>query len=186
MAMGGHGYRDQARALDERRSELRGRVAELDDEAPPSMRRRLPAKLRDELTQLRVDSEPLDDSAESLMSAECAVERYEQKLDEALGLAAELGRSLDSFIPRRGEVVRWAGFSAASVALMMLVVQQLGLADFMLQAVGVRVLRASADIPAARVSFQAAPWLGDQQARDVVRVKPASGSAVLVRMSDRR
>jgi hypothetical protein len=184
--MGSHGYRDQAQVLHERHSELRGRVCELDDEAPPSMRRRLPAKLRSELSELRAASEPVDNSVESLMMAEQAVEQYERKLDEALGLAAELGRSVNSFIPRRGEIVRWAGFSAASVALMMLVVQQLGLWDFMLQAVGVRVLRASADIPSARVSFQAAPWLSKGETPDVVRVKSPAGSAVLVRMGDRR
>ena len=184
--MGGHGYRDQGPALLTRRSELIERVAKLDDEAPASMRRRLPRRLCIELDQLRAASDPDDESAEALMVAERAVERYERRLDEALGLAAELGHSVNSFIPRRSEIVRWAGFTSASVALLMVVVQQLGLAEFMLHAIGVRGLRANAGIPAVRVSWEAAPWFQKVQARDIVRVKRRSGAPVLVHVGDRR
>lgn len=81
--------------------------------------------------------------------------RLERALDEALGLTAELQRTVDSVLPPAGAMLRWAAMSGLSAALLALVVAQLGLGDFMLQAFGVKVLRATATMPCDRFSFEA-------------------------------
>jgi hypothetical protein len=152
--MGAFGYRDGSAALSERMAEHRARVAEIDEEVPQSARRRLPRKLRRELEQLRSASDPCAESASELMSAEHAVELYEAKLDEALGLAAELRRSVEPVV-RREALLRWAGFGALALLILMLVVRQAGLGDFMLLAIGVKVHRISEELPTARFAYEA-------------------------------
>src|SRR5262245_41596461 len=107
--MGAVGYRDGSVALRQRLAEHRARVAELGGEVPESARRHLPRGLRREIERLRAASEPAGDSARELMAAERALDQYEGKIDEALGLAAELRRSVEPWL-RRDTVVRWLGF----------------------------------------------------------------------------
>ena len=154
VGMGPIGYRDGSAALDQRRAEHRVRSRELDDQCSQSARRQLPRKLRRELERLRAAAEPAGESMQELMAAEKALDAYEDKLDEALGLAAELRRSVEPFV-RRDVLVRWFGFTSLSVVLLSTAVQQAGLGDFMLSAVGVKVLRATAMIPASRLAYEA-------------------------------
>src|SRR4030095_5898618 len=123
--MGAIGYRDGSVALDERRAEHRARVAELDDCCSQSARRQLPRKLRREIERLRAATEPADDSARELMAAERALEVYEQQLDEALRLAAELRRSVEPFV-RADTLVRWIGFGVVSLVLILIGVREAG------------------------------------------------------------
>jgi hypothetical protein len=152
--MGASGYRDGSVALEQRRAEHRARFRDLDDQCSQSARRQLPSKLRRELERLRAAAEPAGDGAQELMAAEKALEAYEHKLDEALGLAADLRRSVEPFV-RRDALIRWFGFTSLSIALLSLTVQEAGLGDFMLSAMGVKVLRATAMIPASRLAYEA-------------------------------
>lgn len=154
VGMGAIGYRDGSVALEQRRAEHRARSRELDDQCSQSARRQLPRKLRRELERLRAAAEPAGESMQELMAAEEALDAYEHKLDEALGLAAELRRSVEPFV-RPDALMRWVGFTTLSVALLSMTVQQAGLGDFMLSAVGVKVLRATAMIPASRLAYEA-------------------------------
>jgi hypothetical protein len=147
-------YRDGSEALDQRLAEHRARIAELDDEVPQSTRRLLPRKLRSELEQLRSNSTPAGASARELMDAERALEDYENKLDEALGLAAELRRSVEPVV-RRETLVRWLGFGVLSLVLLVVAIQQAGLGDFMLLALGVKPTRVTTDIPTTRLAYEA-------------------------------
>ena len=67
----------------------------------------------------------------------------EQLLDEELGLHAELHKSLDSVLPSRTALLRWAGFTSVALLLLLLVVQQLHLGSFMMAAMGMKVERAA-------------------------------------------
>ena len=78
--------------------------------------------------------------------AEHAADEYERLLDEALGLGAELRKSVEPMLPRKEVVVRWSGLLALSLAFMLLAVHQVGLGDFMLRAFGIRVHRAANEL----------------------------------------
>lgn len=132
-------------------------MASVDDDVPPSARRRLPKGLQKRLGALRDASEPADDSVTALLVAEEAAERYESTVDEALGLAAELGRSVDPVLPRAEVAAKWAGLLLLSTSLLAGAVHQLGLGDFMLRAFGVASKRARDEIPASRVAYEAEP-----------------------------
>ena len=138
-------------ALAARRAEHRARLAELDGAAVAH----LPGQLRDELTELRARAEPGDDTVAALQRAERAADAFETQLDEDLGLAADLFRSMNPILPRRRVLFRWAGFAAGAVALVTVAGTQLGLDDFMLRAMGVKVQKAGVAIPTGRLEYQA-------------------------------
>ena len=140
-------YRHRRAALADRRREHRARLQRLDrevDAAPSS--RRLTRTLTSRLSDLRERAEPGDGSVDALVSAERAAEEYERSVDEALGLDAELRKSVDPLLPRKEVVVRWLGFGALSLAMIYATVYQMGLDDFMLRALGVKMQRAESEL----------------------------------------
>lgn len=154
-------YRERQEALRERREALTKRLDELDHElegAPSS--RRLPKVLRSRLGELRLRAVPNDDSVESLQVAERAVDHFEETLDEALGLGAELRKSVEPILPRKESLLRWGGFAALSLVGMLAVVYELGLDDFMLRAFGVKVSRASIELSTSAPVRRAVVRLG--------------------------
>ncbi|MEQ9324966.1 MAG: hypothetical protein RIF41_37710 [Polyangiaceae bacterium] len=154
-------YRERQEALRDRREALARRLDELDQElggAPSS--RRLPTVLRSRLEDLRVRATPTDESVESLQVAELAADRFEDTLDEALGLGAELRKSVDPILPRKESLVRWAGFATLSLVVMFAMVYELGMSDFMLRAFGVKVSRASIELSTSPTVRRAVVRLG--------------------------
>ncbi len=135
------GYRDRVSALQARRDEHARRLCALDSDARSSVSRSLSRRQHERLTSLRERAQPEDDSAEALSRAEDAIESCEQLLDEELGLHAELHKLLDSILPARAALLRWAGFASVSLLLLLLVVHQLHLGSFMMAAIGMKVER---------------------------------------------
>src|SRR5690606_29619307 len=80
-----------------------------------------------------------------------AADAYEQTLDEALGLGAELERSLRSPWPEPSVIARWMTFGTAALALVAL---QLHLTDFLWRAPGADVGTARPDLTGARIFFE--------------------------------
>jgi hypothetical protein len=111
--------------------------------------------LRRKLSDRRATAEPVGSSAEHAICAERSLWALERDMDEALGLAAELRATVNPVLPSLAVVARWAAMTVASCALLVLLVGQLGLGDFVLQAYGVKVLRANATMPCERVAFEA-------------------------------
>jgi hypothetical protein len=142
------GYRDRPSALFERRCRHRQRIGQLDGEAKGRSRRRLDRRARRRLQELRHQAEPEDDSVAALVAAEGAADDYERLLDESLGLGAELRKSVRPILPPREVWLRWAGFAAVSLSVLLLGVHEFGMGDFMLRALGVRVLRLDAGVSA--------------------------------------
>lgn len=157
----GSAYRRRQEALKERRHALEARLTEIDAElegVPSSWR--FPKGLRQRLGELRSAAVPDDESVEALVVAERAAETFEETLDEALGLGAELRKSVDPLLPRKETVVRWMGFASLSLTLLLVGVHQLGLADFMLRAVGVKVQRAGIEMSTSGAVHRTAIRLG--------------------------
>lgn len=145
-------YRDGSDAVRARLDDVRARLEELDGHL---VGRPLPAILERRLERLRGEAAlPASASAEDLVRSERAMGELEREVDEMLGLAAALQRTVDPVVPPRAVLVRWAGLVAASSALLVGAVVQLGMGDFMLQALGVEILRADA-MPFDRLSFEA-------------------------------
>lgn len=154
-------YRERQEALRDRREALARRLDELDHELDgvPSSRR-LPRVLRARLDDLRGRATPTDDSVESLQIAEHAADRVEETLDEALGLGAELRKSVNPILPRKESIARWAGFASLSLVALFALVYEFGLSDFMLRAFGVKVHRASIEMSTSRPVRHAVVRLG--------------------------
>lgn len=143
-------YRTAQSALVNRREEHRARLERIDEEQPIS-HRRLSRRLQRRLAALREDAQLEDESARSLFEAEQAVDAYEARLDEALGLSAEMRKWMKPMLPRRTEVVRWASFAVAAVVSMTAAVHYLGLTGFMWRALGGEVARARPDLTASEL-----------------------------------
>ena len=154
-------YRERQQALRERREALARRLEGLDEELTgvPSSRR-LPKVLRSRLEDLRHKATPTDESVESLQVAERAADRFGETLDEALGLGAELRKSVEPILPRKESLIRWAGFASLSLVVLLAVVHELGLTDFMMRAFGVKVSRASIELSSSRPVRRAVVRLG--------------------------
>jgi len=154
-------YRERHEALRDRREALERRLVELDTELEgvPSSRR-LPRVLRERLEGLREDIVPRDETVEALVIAERAADRFEDGLDEALGLGAELRKSVEPILPGKEALLRWGGFGALSLVMLLGVVHELGLSDFMLRAFGVKVERASVELSSSRPVRRAVVRLG--------------------------
>jgi hypothetical protein len=147
-------YRDGRDALRLRFVDLLSRLEEIDEQLEPHMGG-LSATLRARLTSMRRAAAPSNGSAEELVRAERAAVALEREVDEALGLAADLQRAVDSMLPSAVTLARWAGLATLASVLLVVSVVQAGLGDFMLQAFGVKVLRANAALPCDRFSFEA-------------------------------
>ena len=161
-------YRERQEALRERRDALAGRLDELDEElAGVPSSRRLPKVLRTRLEDLRQQATPEDESAQALQAAERAADRLEQTLDEALGLGAELRKSVDPILPRKESLVRWGGFACLSLGVLIALVYELGMSDFMLRAFGVKVSRASIEMSTSHPVRRAVIRLGAEPESDM-------------------
>jgi hypothetical protein len=147
-------YRDGLCPLRVRLADHASRLAEL-DAALARYRRPLSNLQRRRLARLRRRATPAGDTAKGLMDAERALARYGRCIDDSLGLAADLRRTLSPVFPSPVTLLRWAGFVAVALVLLLGAVKQLGLGDFMLQAFGVTVPRLNADIPCERVAYEA-------------------------------
>lgn len=147
-------YRDGSDAVRARLDDVRARLDELDGQLARHLRP-LPIALRRRLDCLRDEAAlPPSASADDLVRSERAMGDLEREVDEMLGLAAALQRTVDPVVPPRAVLMRWAGLLTASSTLLVVGVLQLGLGDFMLQAFGVEILRAHA-MPFDRLSFEA-------------------------------
>ena len=144
------GYRDADEALRSRLARHRERLAELDGAAPASSRR-LPRRLRRRLASLRERAQLGENGAHALACAERAADAYEQTLDEALGLGAELAKSLRSPWPEPAVLARWMAFGAASLVIVGI---QLHVTDFLWRAPGAHVGTAHPDLTGARIFFE--------------------------------
>lgn len=166
------GYRDTSEALGDRSQALRHRLAELDAEAPSSVRG-LPPPVAARLAELRREAElpagPAPGAA-AVQRAEEAVLAYETALDEALGLHAQLQKSVGGVIPDGRTVGRWAGFAATALVGLTGAVYELGLGDFMLRAFGAEVAIARPQLTAGQVFLDVA--LEAQRPRDTAPEAP--------------
>ena len=154
--MSGHStpYRDGKGAVRARLEALRVRVGVIDGQLAchgaslsPTLQRRL--------AELRRAADPAGDSAHATLCAERAAAELEQRLDEDLGLVADLHRSVNPVLPPTAVGLRWAAMSVLASTILVGGVVLLGFGDFMLQAFGVKVLRANATMPCDRFSFEA-------------------------------
>lgn len=143
-------YRTAQSALAERRDEHFARLERIDEEQPIS-HRRLSPPLQRKLAELRREAQPDDETAASLFQAEEAVDRYEAKLDEALGLSAEMRKWMNPVLPRRGDVIRWTSFTMAALLSMGVAVYYLGLTSFLYRALGGDVARARPDLTSSEL-----------------------------------
>lgn len=143
-------YRTAQSALAERREEHFARLERIDEEQPIS-HRRLSPPLQRRLAKLRREAQPDDETAASLFQAEEAVDRYEAKLDEALGLSAEMRKWMNPMLPRRSDVLRWTSFTFAALLSMGAAVHYLGLTSFMYRALGGELARARPDLTASEL-----------------------------------
>ena len=170
-----HGYR--VAAVDARLALHRERLDALDDEieSMPSSRR-LPRTLKSRLEELREAAEPNDESVQALCVAEQAADDYERTLDEALGLGAELRKSVEPLLPRGDVLLRWAGFAALSLSVLVLTVHQVGLDDFMMRAFGVKVQKADNDLTTVQPIRQTAALYAPAPIGEPAAKKPVSTS----------
>lgn len=143
-------YRTAQSALADRREEHLTRLQRIDGEQPISHRRLSRPLLRD-LEALREEAVPGDETVASLFQAEEAVDRYEAKLDEALGLNAQMRKWMNPVLPRRTDVFRWATFTLAAVVSMVAAVYYLGLTSFMYRALGGEQARARPDLTSSEL-----------------------------------
>ncbi len=147
-------YRDGSDAARRRLAQLRSSLAEVDAQLAVHAGA-LPLPLRRKLSQLREQAEPVGTCFQDLARAEQAAMSLENEVDDALGLAAVLGRSVNPVLPPRTVWARWAARTTLSCTLIVFFVLQAGLADFMLLAFGMKVQRATATLPCDRLGFEA-------------------------------
>lgn len=148
-------YRTAQSALAHRREEHLARLQRIDEEQPIS-HRRLSRPLQQRLADLRDEAQPQDETAASLFHAEEAVDRYEAKLDEALGLSAEMRKWMNPVLPRRRDVLRWASFTLAAVVSIAATVHYLGLTTFMYRALGGELAHARPDLTSSELFLEPA------------------------------
>ncbi|MEM9693749.1 MAG: hypothetical protein AAGA56_14465 [Myxococcota bacterium] len=129
-------YRDASAALRDRLVVHRSRLHQIDTESAPSIARLKP-HLQERLAALRTAIQPegSDVDAESLAGAEERLVEYEQAVDEALGLDAELSRTLNPWLPRRTVVLRWLACLCLSMVVHIFA-HHLGLSGFFRRAIG--------------------------------------------------
>ena len=147
-------YRDGSDAIRDRLAALKVRLEEVDVQLGRH-RRPLPRALKNRIAILRELAEPMTVTARDMVRSERALRILEKEIDEALGLAADLQRTVNPLLPKRAVVLRWSAMTLLACGLLFGGVVHLGLGDFMLQAFGVKVMRAYATMPCERFAFEA-------------------------------